>query len=102
VLGGRDVTQTRTLYTTLDADKKAEIVLHGLSETDIRAIMLKVGNSDNLTSEYTAKLLKVSEGNPLYLKMISDSIEREKDRRVIWTIYLRVWIICMTESMRDF
>jgi hypothetical protein len=76
VLGGRDVTQTRTLFTTLDADKKAEIVLHGLSETDIRAIMLKVGNSENLTSEYIAKLLKVSEGNPLYLKMISDSIER--------------------------
>ena len=76
VLGGRDVTQTRTLFTTLDADKKAEIILHGLSETDIRAIMLKVGNSDNLPSEYIAKLLKVSEGNPLYLKMISDSIER--------------------------
>jgi hypothetical protein len=78
VLGGRDVTQTRTLYTTLDADKKTEIVLQGLKEVDIRAIMLKVASSDTLTPDYISKLMKVSEGNPLYLRMICDSIERKE------------------------
>ena len=65
------------LWTTLPIENHIKIELSGLSKEDIRALVYEVANKYDLEkdSEWIAAVQKRSQGNPLYLKLLCDSIE---------------------------
>ena len=65
------------LWATLPIESHAKIELSGLSKEDIRALIYEVANKYDLEkdSEWIEAVQKRSQGNPLYLKLLCDSIE---------------------------
>lgn len=65
------------LWSTLPLESHGKIELSGLSKEDIRALIYEVANKYDLEkdSEWIEAVQKRSQGNPLYLKLLCDSIE---------------------------
>ena len=65
------------LWVTLPLESHSKIELSGLSKEDIRALIYEVANKYDLEkdSEWIEAVQKRSQGNPLYLKLLCDSIE---------------------------
>ena len=65
------------LWATLPIESHAKIELSGLSKEDIRALIYEVANKYDLEreSEWIEVVQQRSQGNPLYLKLLCDSIE---------------------------
>ena len=65
------------LWATLPFESHSKIELSGLSKEDIRALIYEVSNKYDLEkdSEWIEAVQKRSQGNPLYLKLLCDSIE---------------------------
>ena len=65
------------LWATLPLESHSKIELSGLSKEDIRALIYEVANKYDLEkdSEWIEAVQKRSQGNPLYLKLLCDSIE---------------------------
>ena len=65
------------LWATLPLESHSKIELFGLSKEDIRALIYEVANKYDLEkdSEWIEAVQKRSQGNPLYLKLLCDSIE---------------------------
>jgi len=59
----------------LPAEKKKFLELKGLNSNDIRALLYEVSNKYSLQQQWIDLIAKRSEGNPLYLKLLCESIE---------------------------
>ena len=59
----------------LPAEKKKFLELKGLNSNDIRALLYEVTDKYALQQQWIDTIAKRSEGNPLYLKLLCESIE---------------------------
>jgi hypothetical protein len=66
-----------TFYEQLDRERKTYFDLGGLSLNDIRAVLMEHVSKYEMQSEYVQEVLQVSEGNPLYLKMLCRGLEQD-------------------------
>lgn len=67
------------LWATLPIENHTKIALSGLSKEDIRALLYEVSNKYDLEreSEWIEVVQQRSQGNPLYLKLLCDSLENK-------------------------
>jgi hypothetical protein len=67
------------LWATLPIENHTKIELSGLSKEDIRALIYEVANKYDLEreSEWIEVVQQRSQGNPLYLKLLCDSLENK-------------------------
>jgi hypothetical protein len=78
IYGARPRQELRlTFYEQLDRERKGSFDLGGLSLTDIRAVLMEHVSKYEMQQDYVAEVLKVSEGNPLYLKMLCRGLEQK-------------------------
>ena len=78
VLSTRELPITREIYLRI-LENKEEITLHGLGTDVIRALLYDVVDKYEIQKEYIDGILTKSEGNPLYLKLLLNSLaEKEK------------------------
>jgi hypothetical protein len=71
-------TQIEELWASLPRENFVEIELGGLTENNIREILDEVAQGYNLKVEdsWFRKVVNASQGNPLYLKLMCDSIDK--------------------------
>lgn len=78
IYGARPQQELRfTFYEQLDRERKTYFDLGGLSLSDIRAVLMEHVSKYEMQSEYVQEVLRVSEGNPLYLKMLCRGLEQD-------------------------
>jgi hypothetical protein len=78
VLSTRELPLTREIYLRI-LENKEEITLHGLGTDVIRALLYDVVDKYDIQKEYIDGILTKSEGNPLYLRLLLNSLaEKEK------------------------
>lgn len=71
--GGHE--KLNSFWMELPAEKKKFLELKGLNSNDIRALLYEVSNKYSLQQQWIDVIAKRSEGNPLYLKLLCESIE---------------------------
>ena len=67
---------TDVVYNRLDREAHDETSLDGLKTGDIRALLYEYVNKYDLQSGYVEAIANRSEGNPLYLKLLCQGLER--------------------------
>jgi len=63
-------------YDTLERERRSELSLEGLSVQDTRALLYEHVNKYELESSFVEAVAEVSEGNPLYLKLLCQGLEQ--------------------------
>lgn len=77
IYGARPQTDLKfTFYEELYREAKEQIDLGGLSESDIRAVLMEHVNKYEMEESYVSQVLAKSEGNPLYLKLLCQGLEK--------------------------
>lgn len=77
IFGARPQQELRfTFYEQLDRERKTGFDLGGLSLADIRAVLMEHVSKYEMHQEYVDEVLRISEGNPLYLKMLCSGLEQ--------------------------
>jgi hypothetical protein len=77
IYGARPQQELRfTFYEQLDRERKTNFDLGGLSLPDIRAVLMEYVSKYEMQQVYVEEVLRVSEGNPLYLKMLCNGLEQ--------------------------
>ncbi len=66
------------VYLALDRERREELDLGGLTPGDARVILSEHVSKYALQPDYLAEVAKVSQGNPLYLKLLAEGL-RNKD-----------------------
>jgi hypothetical protein len=78
IYGARPQQQLRfTFYEQLDREHKTSFDLGGLSLSDIRAVLMEHVSKYDMQQFYVEEVLRISEGNPLYLKMLCRGLEQD-------------------------
>jgi len=78
IYGARPQQELRfTFYEQLDRERKTNFDLGGLSLPDIRAVLMEHVSKYDMQQEYVEAVLRISEGNPLYLKMLCRGLEQD-------------------------
>jgi hypothetical protein len=78
IYGARPQQELRfTFYEQLDRERKTNFDLGGLSMPDIRAVLMEHISKYEIQQTYVEAVLRVSEGNPLYLKMLCRGLEQD-------------------------
>ena len=78
IYGARPQQELRfTFYEQLDRERKGSFDLGGLSLTDIRAVLMEYVSKYEMQQAYVEAVLRISEGNPLYLKMLCQGLEQD-------------------------
>lgn len=77
IYGARPQQELRfSFYEQLDRERRTDFVLGGLSLADIRAVMMEHVSKYEMQQLYIDEVLKISEGNPLYLKLLCSGLEQ--------------------------
>jgi hypothetical protein len=77
IYGARPQQELRfTFYEQLDRERKTYFDLGGLSLPDIRAVLMEHVSKYEMQQSYVEAVLRISEGNPLYLKMLCRGLEQ--------------------------
>lgn len=78
IYGARPQQELRFMfYEQLDRERKTNFDLGGLSLADIRAVLMEHVSKYEIHNEYLHEVLQVSQGNPLYLKMLCQGLEQK-------------------------
>ena len=78
IYGARPQQELRfTFYEQLDRERKTNFDLGGLSLPDIRAVLMEHVSKYEMQQTYVEAVLRISEGNPLYLKMLCRGLEQD-------------------------
>ena len=78
IYGARPQQELRfTFYEQLDRERKGSFDLGGLSLTDVRAVLMEHVSKYEMQQAYVDAVLRISEGNPLYLKMLCRGLEQD-------------------------
>ena len=77
IYGARPQQELRfTFYEQLDRERRTNFDLGGLSLGDIRAVLMEHVSKYEMEHAYVEEVLRISEGNPLYLKMLCSGLEQ--------------------------
>jgi hypothetical protein len=77
IYGARPQQELRfTFYEQLDRERKSYFELGGLALPDIRAVLMEHVSKYEMQQDYIDEVLRISEGNPLYLKMLCRGLEQ--------------------------
>jgi hypothetical protein len=77
IYGARPQTDLKfTFYEELYREAKHQFDLGGLSEPDIRAVLMEHVSKYEMEDLYVSQVLLKSEGNPLYLKLLCQGLEK--------------------------
>ncbi len=77
IYGARPQQELRfTFYEQIDRERKACFDLGGLSLSDIRAVLMEHVSKYEMEQTYVDEVLRISEGNPLYLKLLCRGLEQ--------------------------
>ena len=77
IYGARPQQELRfSFYEQLDRERKTFFDLGGLSLPDIRAVLMEHVSKYEMQQAYVEEVLRISEGNPLYLKMLCRGLEQ--------------------------
>jgi hypothetical protein len=78
IYGARPQQELRfTFYEQLHREQRMHFDLGGLSKEDIRAVLMEHVNKYEISQQYIEDVLRVSEGNPLYLKLLCQGLEQK-------------------------
>jgi len=78
IYGARPQQELRfTFYEQLDRERRKYFNLGGISLEDIRAILMEHVSKYEMEHSYVEEVLRVSEGNPLYLKLLCSGLEQK-------------------------
>jgi len=66
-----------TFYEQLDRDHRHQFDLGGLSIAEIRSVLMEHVSKYDMHQKYVEDVAKVSEGNPLYLRMLCRGLEQK-------------------------
>lgn len=78
VFGARPQSELKfDFYEQLDRERKMQFDLGGLSKADIRAVLMEHVSKYELEQSYVDRVVQVSEGNPLYLKLLCVELEKK-------------------------
>ncbi len=78
IYGARPKTDLKfTFYEQLDREHKEQFDLKGLSINEIRSVMMEHVSKYELEKTYIEEVLRISEGNPLYLKLLCQGLEQK-------------------------
>jgi hypothetical protein len=78
IYGARPQQELRfTFYEQLDRERKTNFDLGGLSLSDIRSVLMEHVSKYEIQQSYVDEVLRISEGNPLYLKMLCRCLEQD-------------------------
>lgn len=101
----------REVYDNLDREQRYETVLRGLEVDDVRAILAEHVDKYATEQAYLERLAELSEGNPLYLKLICDGLsygdfllnDLGRIPRGMQEIYKQILTrVCATEGAGDY
>lgn len=77
IYGARPKQELRfTFYEQLDRERRTNFDLGGLSLEDIRALLMEHISKYEMQQIYVDEVLRISEGNPLYLKMLCRGLDQ--------------------------
>lgn len=78
IYSGRWTSEIKEFYLKLPVEEKKLLQIRGLKKEDIRAMLYEVCNKYELekNSRYVDRILEVSQGNPLFLKLLCLDIEK--------------------------
>jgi len=77
IYGARPQQELRfTFYEQIDRERKTCFDLGGLSLSDIRAVLMEHVSKYEMEQTYVDEVLRISEGNPLYLKLLCRGLEQ--------------------------
>jgi hypothetical protein len=77
IYGARPQQELRyTFYDHLDRERRASLDVGGLSLADIRSVLMEHVSKYEIRESYVDEVLRISEGNPLYLKMLCSGLEQ--------------------------
>lgn len=78
IYGARPQQELRfTFYEQLHREQRNQFDLGGLSKEDIRAVLMEHVSKYEISHRYIEDVLQVSEGNPLYLKLLCQGLEQK-------------------------
>lgn len=78
IYGARPQQELRfTFYEQLDRERRINFDLSGLSIADIRSVLMEHVSKYQMEQTYVEEVLRISEGNPLYLKMLCSGLEQK-------------------------
>jgi hypothetical protein len=78
IYGARPKQELRfTFYNELEREQRLQFDLGGLSKEDIRAVLMEHVSKYELDQVYIEKVLLISEGNPLYLKLLCQGLDQK-------------------------
>jgi TIR domain-containing protein len=76
VLGGRRRPEVEDLRGDLNREKVTVVDLKGLSEEDVRFLLRVAIDNDEIDPQYVAQVTHLSQGNPLYVRLLMESLRR--------------------------
>ncbi len=74
LMAGRRKDEIDTLYDTIHREKRGRLLIDGLTNDDIRGMLYKVVSKYELKDKYIERVHKLSEGNPLYVKLLMEEL----------------------------
>jgi hypothetical protein len=78
IYGARPQQELRfTFYEQLHREHRTQFDLGGLSKEDVRAVLMEHVSKYDINQNYIEDVLRVSEGNPLYLKLLCQGLEQK-------------------------
>jgi hypothetical protein len=78
IYGARPQQELRfTFYEQLHREQRKQFDLGGLSKEDIRAVLMEHVSKYEITQQYIEDVISISEGNPLYLKLLCQGLEQK-------------------------
>ena len=75
ILGSRKLSVVEQFYGSIAAENKKQIEIGGLSAGDIRAMLYDITDKYAIEDQFVRKILERSEGNPLYVRLLCNSME---------------------------
>ena len=78
IYSSREIPLVRSkIWEEMDRERRSEIIVQPMGQSEIRALLSDFVNKYALEEEYLSRVVSKSQGNPLYLKLLCQGLERE-------------------------
>ncbi len=77
IYSSREIPLVRSrIWEEMDRERRSEIIVQPMGQSEIRALLSDFVNKYALEQEYLSRVVSKSQGNPLYLKLLCQGLER--------------------------